>query len=330
MIKYKEFIEKYFMIKNKDGEVVPFRFNPTQDYYYEQLKEDYPEFENVRENILKARKEGFSSFWEAIFTVDFIMGAIGQSPIISGQIVSHKSKETKPHIQRVNMFLDSYLDAKGGSRKEFLEEDQTSYIKAKTGTELFVGSAGAKVLGRGGDLHNLLWTEIAFYPNTPVINAETLVVGAEEEIPMGKGKIVRESTGNVVGDFFYDEWYRGDSEWGKDESGFKSRFFPWFEHREYRRPCPPAYKEFLPNELDIRKLYSLDSDQLYWYHLKMMKYKDKNKGRREYPCSPQESFLSGGSCFFDLSTLRWFLSRAKDPIREGYLAPDGKWVGQNV
>lgn len=278
-IRYKEFIENYFLIKSKEGKIVPFIFNPTQQLYYQQLQKDYPGLVGVRDNILKARREGFSSFWEAIFTVDFIMGTIGNGPIISGQIVSHKLEEVKSHFQRVDMFLNSYLDKNKVSRKVFLEVDnKTSYIKSRMGTELFVGSAGAKVLGRGGDTQNLLWTEIAFYPNTPIINAEDLVIGAEQQVPMGKGKIVRESTGNVVGDFFYEEWNRGD----KKESPFISRFFPWYYHKEYRVPCPPAF-EFSPSERETREAYHLDSSQLYWYHLKMKGFKDKNKGHREYP-----------------------------------------------
>ncbi len=326
MIDYKGFIETYFRIKSKEGKIVPFIFNPTQNLYYDQLKKDYKDFANIRENILKARKEGFSSFWEGIFTTDFIMGTVGNGPIISGQIVSHKDKETRPHFQRIDLFLDSYLDIKKVLRKDFLAVDnKTSYIESRRGLELFVGSAGAKVLGRGGDLHNLLWTEIAFYPNTPIINAEDLVTGAEQEVPMGIGKIVRESTGNIVGDYFHEEWNRGIGEWGKGESSFISRFFPWFIHKEYVRPCPPAFK-FLPDEIEIRQAYSLNSNQLYWYHLKKKGIKDINKFRREYPNNPVEAFLSGGSCFFDLQTLNWYLSKTKKPVKEGYLAPDGGWI----
>jgi len=326
MIKYKEFIETYFRIKNKKGEIVPFIFNSVQNLYYEQLKKDYEGFEGIRENICKARREGFSAVWEAIFTTDFILGSIGLAPIISGQVISHKLEEVKPHFQRISMFLDSYLDIKKVRRKDFLEVDnKTSYIKAKTGPELFVGSAGSKVLGRGGETQNLLWTEVAFYPNTPIINAEDLVTGAEQQVPMGRGKIVRESTGNVVGDFFYEEWYRGKGEWGENESPFYSRFFPWFVFKEYRVSCPPGFK-FLPTEIELRKLYHLDSNQLYWYHLKMKGFKDKNKGRREYPSSPLESFLSAGSCFFDLPTLKWYLSKTKKPIKEGLLTPGGEFI----
>lgn len=330
MINYKAFIEEYFNIKDKSGEIVPFIFNPTQDFYYKLLKETYPRLVNIRENVLKARREGFSSFWEGIFTVDFILGSIGLAPITSGQIISHKDSETKPHFQRVDLFLNSYLHKKKKTRKDFLDIDNnTSYIRSRTGSELFVGSAGAKVLGRGGDTLNLLFTEVGFYPNTPIISAEDLVTGAEQQVPLGMGKIIRESTGNVVGDFYYSEWYRGMSEWcdveEKERSLFHSRFFPWFIHKEYREPCPAAFK-FSPDETEIRALYKLDSNQIYWYHLKKKSIMDINKFRREYPNNPTEAFLSGGSCFFDLNTLNWYLKKTKKPIEQGYLAPDGMFI----
>ena len=321
-IKYREFIAKYFKIKNKEGKIVPFIFNSTQNKYYDQLLLDYPKLTGIRENILKARREGMSSFWEGLYTADFIMGTIGLAPILSGQIVSHKLEEVKSHFQRIDLFLDSYLEAKKIPRKQFLTTDnKTSYIKSVSGSELFVGSAGSKVLGRGGDTQNILWTEIAFYPNTPIINAEDLVVGAEQQVPMGRGKIVRESTGNVVGDFFYSEFIRGEN----GESPYKSRFFPWFTHKEYKLPVPPGFK-FNPIEQEMREAYHLNGDQLYWYHSKMLEFKDINKGRREYPSNVLDSFLSGGSCFFDLPTLRYYLNKVKTPIHTGLLAPSGVWI----
>lgn len=334
MIDYKGFIEHYFHIKSKEGEIVPFIFNPTQDLYYKLLLKDYGAtgFQGIRENDLKARREGMSSLWEGIFTVDFLQGALGNAPITGSQVVSHKDKETKPHFQRIDLFVNTYLQKTGLNRKFFLDVDnKTSYICSKNYTEFFVGSAGAKVLGRGGDTNNLLFTEVGFYPNTPIINAEDLVTGAEQQVPMGRGKIVRESTGNVVGDFFCEEWYRGQSEWSdkepKDQSVFKSRFFPWFIHKDYRRPAPPGFKfPQVLQEIRSANVDKIDSDQLYWYYLKSKEFKDPNKFYREYPSTPEDGFLSGGSCFFDIPTLRWYLKNTKKPIQEGFLAPSGVWI----
>lgn len=327
MVKYKEFIEYYFRIKTKGGELVPFIFNNVQDVYYKELLKDYPNLKGIRENILKARKEGFSSLVAGIFTTDFILSGLKQIPITSSQVTAHREADVKPHFNRINLFLESWLEKINRNRKQFLVVDnQTSYIKNIAGAEFSVGMAGAKAMGRGGDTLNLHWTEIGFYPNTPIINAEELVIGAEKQVPQGLGKIFRESTGNVVGDFWNEEYWRGTEVNGKRESNFRSRFFPWFDFDEYQMPCPPAYKEFLPYEKDMRRLYSLNNNQVYWYHLENKSVKDQNKFRREHPCSEQEAFLSGGSCFFDIATLNWYLSKTKEPIKEGFLAPDGQFI----
>jgi len=326
MIDYKAVIEYYFKIKNKEGKIVPFIFNDVQDSYYLLLLKDYPNLAGIRENILKARKEGFSSLVAAIFTVDFISSGLKKIPVISSQVIAHREADVKPHFNRINLFLESWMDKQKIERKKFLKIDnETSYLKNIADAEFSVGTAGAKAMGRGGDTLNLHWTEIGFYPNTPIINAEDLVVGAEKQVPLGIGKIFRESTGNVIGDFWNDEYNRGLEKDGVRESNFRSRFFHWFAHKEYRVPCPPAFK-FSINELEIRSAYQVDSDQLYWYHLESKSVKDVNKFRREHPCSEQEAFLSGGSCFFDLATLRWYLSKVKKPIREGYLSPSGEWI----
>ena len=248
-------------------------------------------------------------------------------PITSSQVTAHRDADIKPHFNRINLFLESWLAAENMPRKDFLVIDnKTSYLKNLMGSEFAVGTAGAKAMGRGGDTLNLHWTEIGFYPNTPIINAEDLVIGSEKQVPLGLGKIFRESTGNVVGDLWSEEYDRGVENDGVRESNFRSRFFPWFSMKEYREPCPVGFKDFTIYQNEMRKMYSLDNDQVYWYHLEGKSVKDKNKFRREHPCSVQEAFLSGGSCFFDLSALSWYLGKTKEPIETGWLSPDGSFV----
>ena len=56
-IDYKSFIEDNFMITTTAGEIVPFKFNDIQDYYYKLLIDDYgEELTGIRENILKSRR----------------------------------------------------------------------------------------------------------------------------------------------------------------------------------------------------------------------------------------------------------------------------------
>jgi len=314
-INYEAFIQENFSIKNKKGEIVPFVLNVPQKMYMDELKKDYPSLEGIRENIDKARQEGFSSLIDAILTTDFIFSLLGKLPIISGQIISHKKEEVKPLFQRVDLFLNSWLEKNRIQRGDVLAQDnQSSYMKAHNGAELFVGSAGAKTLGRGGTLQNIHWSEVAFYPNTEILNAEDLIIGAEQQVADGVGKIFRESTGNTRADFFAVEYFRGKEGLGE----FKSRFFPWYLYSSYKRAIPEGY-EFPEEWRNKMAKYKVSPEQIYWYIKKIETAKDKKKVIREYPFEDVESFLTSGECYFDTESLKVYLDRCLEPMKENVI-----------
>jgi len=302
IINYKAFIEDNFLIINKEGKVVPFIFNDTQNYYWELLKREYPLLQAIRENILKFRQPGFSSFIDGIFTVDFIRAEEGKTPIIFADIYSHKDEETKKLFQRVNFFLDSFLNKYKINRKSFLDEDSTGYIRGKRKADISVNTANAKVSGRGGTKQNMHFSEPAFYPNTAVLNANDLVLGAEQQVADGIGKIFRESTGNMIGDFFNEEYEFGKTKGAK----FKSRFLGWWLHKEYSLSAP---QDWIPSD-KYKKIMELGAtiDQCYWHFWKVnsSKPKDREKIIREYPCDDIEAFLQQGKLYFNIEALKYY------------------------
>jgi hypothetical protein len=315
-IRYKEFIEDNFQIIDETGEKRPFIFNDIQDQYYITLQTDYgTDLKGLRENILKARREGFSSFIEGLFMADFILSTIGKLPVISGQVVSHKAEEVKPHIKRSNLFLDSYVEKMGITRKQFLKTDNTNYIESVNGAEYYVGTAGAKTLGRGGTLQNLHWTEMAFYPNTQVLNAENIVMPAEQQVADGIGKIFRESTGNTRVDSFAREYLLGKS----GETEFNSRFYPWFHFGNYRKQAPTDW-QFSAEQQQFMLLHGLDRDQMYWYVQKVLSKRGATedgedrlrKAKREYPTTDVEAFLVSGEMYFNSEAIEWYLNNIKE------------------
>lgn len=319
MIDYKGFIEHYFTIIDETGRRVPFVFNEVQDKYYKMLQDEYgDELKGVRENIDKARREGFSSFIEAIFMADFILSSIGKINTTSGQVISHKVEEATPHIRRSNLYLDSYLEIRKLTRKDFLKTDNTKYIESHTLSEYFVGTAGAKTVGRGGTLQNLHWTEVAFYPNTDILNAENIVMPAEQQVADDIGKIFRESTGNTLVDYFATEYFAGK----KPGAIFKSRFFGWFEFSKYRRRVPEGYVFSEEHQLFMDK-YDLDPEQMYWYIGKVLNQQgvdDKTgesklkKAKREYPTEDRESFLVSGEMYFNSEAIDSYDKQVLKPI----------------
>jgi hypothetical protein len=322
-VDYKEFIEENFLIKNKHGEIVPFIFNDTQNYYYKLLEEEHQDFQGIRENILKFRQPGFSSLIDAIFTVDFILAERGEAPITDSDIYSHKVDETKVLFDRVSDYfynswisnaysLDFFEDNNDikSVRSELLELDSGTKIKGKNGALINVQTASAKVSGRGGTKQNLHLSEIAFYPNTEIMSAENLVTAAEQQVVDDFGKIFRETTGNIAGDYFDIEFQKGSEGIGE----FKSRFLGWWLHEDYKREVPkdwimPKYYE------DIITRYNIELEQIYWHFKKTDNLKDKKK-LREYPTYSHEAFLYGGDCYFDKDALQKYTSDIAKPILE--------------
>lgn len=327
-INYQAFIEDHFYIKTKQGVLTPFTFNDVQQAYYDVLLADYPTMQGIRENILKGRQFGLSSIVTAIFAADFIMSELGEIPIIDSDIYSHKDEATSDHIARFNLFLDSFLfKSQGGTaldiqanqaardalRKAFLKIDNGGDIEGRAhGARYRTQTASAKVSGRGGTKQNIHWSEVAFYPNTEIMNAKLLVTGAEEQVPDQHGKIFRETTGNMMGDFFANEYYSA-----KDEvSDFHSRFIAWYEHKPYRREAPedwsiPEYYEALLRE------GKASPEQCYWHWVKTKQLADKEK-LRENPTYDYEAFLLAGTTLFDSEALVWYQNHIKEPIRESH------------
>lgn len=317
VINYQKAIESGFDIIGKDGQRQPFRLNPVQVKYLGMLKADYPTMQGIRENDLKARQEGFSALIDAILTVDFLTGQN-----IGGQIISHKKEETEILMNRVNFYVDSWCEKHGVSRKDLLKTDSKDFLEHRTnGSYLFIGTAGAKTLGRGGTLQNIHWSEVGFYPNTEIINAERLVTAAEQQVMMGIGKIFRESTGNMKGDYFSREIDRSK----RGDSNFKFRFFPWFENPEYQLVLPSAFTPTAEEQAMMQR-HNLTAEQMFWYRRKASEFETRALFLREYPTTPDESFLASGTAFFDPDVMLYYKERITTPLKSGEIAFDGSFI----
>lgn len=325
-IDYRGFIQDNFFIKNKQGILVPFIFNDVQNLWYEDLLEEYgEELQGIRENDLKGRQFGISSVITGIFATDFILSELNEIPIIDSDIYSHKENETKAHVARFNLFLNSYVvqDQGGGIedmedteailqlRKSFLKVDADGeLISKRRGAQYHAQTASAKVSGRGGTKQNIHWSEPAFYPNTQILNAKELITAAEKQVPDNYGKIFRESTGRIRADYFAEEYFKGK----EGRGDYKSRFLAWYLHKDYTRQAPagwgvPQYYELLLEE------NKASVDQCYWHYQKTDNLNDKHE-LREYPTYEQEAFIAGGSTFFDEDALLNHIRNIKDPIKE--------------
>ena len=322
-IDYKGFIEKYFTITTISGEIVPMKLNNIQDQYYSLLLKEYgEELAPVRENILKSRRFGFSSFIDAMFCVDFILSEIGAIGTIGSSVYSYRQKDTEELFKRVNQFINSYLlavigkDYRNPADRDLIPELRSAFLKKDVGGTIIEGkngavydclTAGAKVAGRGGTRQNIHWSEVAFYNNTELLNARELVIGAEKQVSDGIGKIFRETTGNIADNFFAEEYQAG-----KDGlSMFKSRFLPWHQFEEYQAEAPKDWE--MPEY--YKQIPGITKDQAYWHFKKTNGLRDKLE-MREFPTTDTEAFMLGGDPYFDNEALVKYNSEIKDPIKE--------------
>lgn len=325
-IDYRGFIEDNFFIKNKQGILVPFIFNDVQNLWYDDLVNYYgEELQGIRDNDAKGRQFGISSIITGIFATDFILSELNEIPIIDSDVYSHKDDETTTHINRFNLFLNSYLiQDQGGSirdmenqeaiqafRKEFLSIDQGGHVQSrKRQAKYNAQTASAKVSGRGGTKQNIHWSEPAFYPNTEIMNAKRLMTGAEKQVPDGHGKVFRESTGNTMIDYFASEYYKGKEGRGQ----FRSVFLAWYLHKPYTLEAPDEWE--LPDY--YRKLVDdglATVDQCFWHYEKTDHLQDKYE-LREYPTYDTEAFILGGKTYFDDTALMHYLNAVIKPVKE--------------
>jgi len=290
----KQFIEEQFLIRAKEeqgnmGYVVPFKLNKVQSRYYEVMEKGYNNFEGVREIILKARQQGFSSFILALFAVDFIT-----KPNSVSVCISYRSDETKRLFRRVHFYIESYCEKNGFNIHDYLSVDTKDELEnATNGSYFYIGTAGAKVGGRGATVTNLHFSEAAFFEDTEKITAKEIIEATSQQVPQEHGMIFIESTGSTYGTYYQGEWERAKN----NESNFRPRFFAWSE------------------------FYSKE-----WIEKKKRDFSSEEEFKSHYPADEAEAFIYSGRPFFDRTTLDELRKKVIDPIQQGRLAADGNFI----
>src|SRR5258708_2403838 len=290
-INYKNFIEDNFMILDyKTQQPVQFRFNSVQSKYHQLLIGDYPSLDGIREILLKARREGMSSYILALFTVDFIL-----RPYSVSICFSHKKGATELLFKQVKFYLQSFCDKRGISLKDYLSTETKGMIENKVnGAMFYIGTAGAKVGGRGGYARNIHFSECAFYQDTEIITAREIVESTAQQVPQDLGMIFIESTANGEGNYYQEEWVRAYED---HASTYLPRFFGW--------------QEFYTEEEVERRRKDFQSDAMW---------------RQEYPRTPEEAFILSGSPFFEAQVLQAMLDTSFPPVDQASFAPDGLFI----
>ena len=293
-MRYKDFIQDHFLIDDAtSGAFIPFHFNPVQIKYYEILCREYDEtdsFRGLREIVLKARKEGFTSLILALFAAQMILSKNAMRFLE----ISYKDDATLQHYRRAKNFLLSFYEKDYRLWSSRLDRQIFRYVSDGNEVVLrynqssfYVGTASARTGERGGTVQGLLFSEPAHYPDTNIIRASEIIEGTRSMVSVGSGMIFQETTANGYNQFktTWDMAKRG-------EVDYRPRFF--------------SYKEFYTNDE---------------YAQICRGFTDKSLIPQEFPETEEEAFLSTGRHIFNTHLLHEMQKR---------LAPAPLWKGELV
>lgn len=308
-MKYRAFIETYFLIDEpKSGQLVPFKFRPVQNKYYDELVRDYDIEKKgltvaVREDILKARREGFSSLILALFAADDLMSENPTETLV----ISYKDDATKTFRKRYRTFITSYGAQKLGrtvqeiqknpgtleeAAKQLFSVDADEMELKHNKAHFYCGTASARTGGRGGVVQKLLFSEAAFYPDKKELRAKEIIEGTMRQVDISSGWVFVESTANGDQNHYAKMWTEATT----GQSRFKARFYGW------------------------RELYTQEE-----FEIIKSEFTDKRMIPQEYPETPEEAFLSSGDRFFDATLVQGLQTEEQQQI-----VGDWKYYGDFV
>ena len=208
------FMETLIQIDDRNGKIISFKLNAAQ----EMIEKNYTN----RELIVKAGQLGVTTFWLAkgfkkVITV----------PNTKAVLVAHEEFLTQRLLSRVQVMYDRLPIPKNIKPKM----GHSSYYE-KTFPELnsafYIGTAGAKVFGRGETINHFHGSEVAFWPDPDKILVPTM-----QRVPLD-GQMVLESTPNGEGNANEPNvFYRMVQESIDDESIWHLTALPWWIEPEY-------------------------------------------------------------------------------------------------
>jgi len=296
------YIQQFLKIRDKEGHLVALILNPPQLRLYNAIKAQWQEGKPVRIIILKARQMGFST---VVVAIVFWMTATAK--YVESMIVAHKDEATANLFRMVKRFLDCLPPklrpmTKASNAKELVFDQPSRYSGEKQGlgSRIRCATAGGSGVGRSYTLKCLHLSEYAFWPGN---KAETFT-GLVQSVPDKPGTlIVIESTANGFDDFKV-KWDAAVQAQKDGTDGYTPIFFAWYEMPDYRRKPRKGFVR-TGEEQVLADTYGLDDWQLAWRRWCIAEQcgGDVELFHQEYPCTPEEAFVSTGRCAFDKPSL---------------------------
>lgn len=273
---------KCLKIRTKSGSVEPFALNKAQLHIHAEIQRQKGETGKVRVLILKGRQQGCSTYVGGRFyhLVSFNKGT-------QAFILTHALDATQNLYKMAQRY---YENTPNCVKPEVSTSNAKELIFGVLDSGYKLGTAENKAVGRSATIQLLHGSEVAFWNN-----AAEHAKGIMQAVPSEPGtEIILESTANGLGNFFHQQWQQAEA----GLSDFRAIFVPWFWQDEYSREVDDNFS-VTAEEQELKSLYGLSNEQLNWRRYKIIELsvsgQDGEKAfRQEYPCTPQEAFVTTG------------------------------------
>lgn len=283
---------------------------------------------NIRANVLKARREGLSTYISSRGFRRFHL-----RPNVKGLTVAHNGESCSTIFRMTKIYYDQLPANFKPTEKH---NNGTALELAKTYSLWQIQKASEVDTSRSKGASFVHCSELAFWNNAVdamVSLKQTMNDEAEgtewwnETTPNGEGG---------MGAYFYDQWK--DTKNG--ENDYINIFFRWFDYDVYTKPFINEHVEkyeFMNSILNhkeiekygeeekIMKLYNLSWEQMNWRrHYIRNKTEGINKFMQEYPEDDESCFLTTGNTFFSVPVINQIKAKCKEPERG-----DLVWTNEN-
>jgi hypothetical protein len=294
------FATNFLKIKTKNHGIINFKMSNIQIDAHNRIEERKKQGKPCKIIFLKSRQVGMSTYTEARFFSKTLFNKAKNAFVLAD-----KTDSADNIFKMTKLYLDELPDG----LKIPLEKDSTSELQFSTKSSFRVGTAGSKAVGRSMTINYFHGSEVAFWNN-----ANDIVSGMLQTIPDNlDSELILESTANGTsgnGAYFYTMVNAGLDK----NSDFLTLFYAWYQQNEYRRNVSVRNGEIFPvgsdepvkwndEELELKRLYKLDNEQLMWRRAKLL---SDFKGReylfkQEYPSSIQEAFITTSNALIPLN-----------------------------
>lgn len=300
------FIERYLIIRDEGGNLIPFHYNRVQS--------DYDAHRSVRDIKNKPRKIGFSTQTLAEFYTFAIT-----IPEFEGMILHYDSEEAAALFRIIRRFHDNLPD----KLRPTPDTDRSNALGFPVLNSIVeVQTAGGRRKGRGRTPSALLIDEFAHYDDSV---AEEIYTSIVNSMPI-EAPIVMQSTPNGVGNKFYSTFVEAINR----QNNWRAHFYPWmFMPEKYALPYGSSFAleadqgEFAyTNEEDVlinswnaeHPDMSIGMDNIRWRRLKISEQKERFK--QEFPEDPISCFIATTETVLDTIALNKLIAVARKSIEQ--------------